>query len=173
MKWVITLEGLHRATANASDVRPRRIEAIGNKAVQLDGVKMKYLPPGALFFWAGGGGGGVGGKNGVLGKQCLWPFMRAGFDLRLAKSRNSFHRIASESYSCGTSAERWCPWKVFNSIRKMVWKTRKRIRKRIRKSGRLKSESIFGKGMRRSTFQWKKRGFQWKGGRQFSESGVW
>ena len=35
------------------------------------------------------------------------------------------------------------------------------------------SEPIFGKGMRRSNFQWKKRVFQWKGGRHFSESAVW
>ena len=34
-------------------------------------------------------------------------------------------------------------------------------------------EPIFGKGTRRSTFQWKKRVFQWKGGRQFSEWEVW
>ena len=36
-----------------------------------------------------------------------------------------------------------------------------------------KSGPIFGKGMRRSPFQRKKGFFQWKGGRQFSESGVW
>ena len=36
-----------------------------------------------------------------------------------------------------------------------------------------KSEPILGKGMRRSTFQWKKGLSVWKGGRQFSESGVW
>ena len=37
----------------------------------------------------------------------------------------------------------------------------------------LLSEPIFGKGMQRSTFKWKKKVFQWKGGRQFSEWGVW
>ena len=31
----------------------------------------------------------------------------------------------------------------------------------------------FGKGMRQSTFHWKQKVFQWKGGRQFSEWGVW
>ena len=34
------------------------------------------------------------------------------------------------------------------------------------------SEPIFGKGMRRSTFQWKTRGFQWKGGGNSVNEGL-
>ena len=81
----------------------------------------------------------------------------------------------------GTTTERKCPeafaFKTDNVMRNRLWPwssfrwsfTEHHFRLWLA----LKSEPIFGGGDATKHFSVKKRGFQWKGGRQFSEWGVW